>query len=125
MSVNRMRISKLGACLFLFTVTGLTGCDKISSTYEHLTNKNPETSQSNPVKVVSPSTNTAAETPKTKEVLPENIIARVGDWSITVDEFKDKRRPKVTKQMGGNPEDSDSGQSDQGKANEMTEAKGE
>ena len=58
--------------------------------YEHLTNKNPEVSSPSSVKVFSPSKNIPVEAPKTKEVLPENILARVGDWSLTADEFKDK-----------------------------------
>ena len=91
MAVNKLFISKLGACFILFVATGLTGCDKISSVYEHMTKK--ESAKSAPTsaeKSVSPSKNIPAETPKSKETLPANVVASVGEWSITLDEFNDK-----------------------------------
>jgi peptidyl-prolyl cis-trans isomerase C len=91
MVVNRVRISGFGACFVLFVATGLAGCEKISSVYDHLTKK--ESAKSAPISVeksVSPSKNIPAEIPKTKETLPANVVASVGDWSITLDEFNDK-----------------------------------
>lgn len=91
MVANRMLISKWTAFFVFFVAAGLTGCEKISSVYENATKKEIVNSASTPAeKSVSPSKNVPAEIPEQKEALPANVVASVGDWSITIAEFNDK-----------------------------------
>lgn len=92
MPVNNALRGQLLVCFLLFAASALTGCDQISSVYERLTNKKSPKNESVPTKVVtaSPQTKTNTTLPAESENLPENIVARVGNWTITVEEFQNK-----------------------------------
>jgi peptidyl-prolyl cis-trans isomerase C len=60
------------------------GCDKISSWYDSVTQK--DTHKTAPV---SPSPILPTETPIAAE-LPKNVVARVGSWNMTIDDFNER-----------------------------------
>lgn len=81
----------LGACFMFSFAIGLTGCDKISSVYENATKK--EHTKAAPIsaeKSTPTPEKSSTETPKSKQNLPADVLASVGDWSITIDEFNEK-----------------------------------
>jgi len=73
--------SLLALCL---TLSGLTGCDSISSWYDNVTQKNKKTVPLS----ASPTATAAAETPSAE--LPAGVIARIGNWTLTVDDFNER-----------------------------------
>lgn len=92
MFVNRVLTGKLAAGCLLIAVSALTGCDQISSLYDKFTNKKSQKIEAVPTKaaITAPQTETNPSLPAASENLPENIVARVGNWSITIDDFNNK-----------------------------------
>ncbi len=92
MFVNRVLTGKLAAGCLLIAVSALTGCDQISSLYDKFTNKKSQKIEAVPTKAVitASQTETNPSLPAASENLPENIVARVGNWSITIDDFNNK-----------------------------------
>lgn len=92
MAGNKMLFSKLvGAYFILLIASTLAGCEKIASTYDNLTKKESDKTATHLSNSTIPATTTIpSENTKTKQDLPQNVVARVGDWSITLDEFNNK-----------------------------------
>ncbi len=93
MFVNKTLTGKLLAGFLLFAVSGLTGCDQISAAYDKLTNKNPKKVDPTPAQSspeIPKAENNQATPQPTSENLPDNIVARVGNWSLTIDDFNGK-----------------------------------
>lgn len=92
MSAHKILNGKLRAWICIIAVAALTGCDKLSSFYENTTDKKSvkTNTSATPSTTPSPATSVTTETPPKQEALPANVVARVGDWSITVEEFNDK-----------------------------------
>ena len=66
---------------FLFVLMGTAGCDKISSFFSGQSSTN----NNKPVEVSSPK---AIENSNVS--LPPNALAKVGDWTLTMDDFKER-----------------------------------
>src|SRR5262245_52608960 len=91
MLANRILKSTLRAWICFAAVAMLAGCDKIASVYESSTKKDTSKTKT----TAAPST-TSSTTPSTtensqkQEPLPANVIARVGSWSLTIEDFNEK-----------------------------------
>ncbi len=85
---NKTSVGIATACLALIS---LPGCDKISSWYDGLTKKDTKKTEVNTsaAPAATATIDTLSMTPAMGK-LPENVIARVGNWSVTVDEFNDR-----------------------------------
>lgn len=70
--------------ILLTTVFMVSGCDIVKSVTDKVLNKKEETG------VPKESAAKASPTPIVESALPENILAKVGTWSITKDEFTDR-----------------------------------
>lgn len=93
MSVRKSLASKLGACLILCFSVSLVGCDKIAALYDNSTKQKPanQSPQAAPIqKEKTSSPEKSVESKSTNEPLPSNVLASVGNWSITLDEFNSK-----------------------------------
>lgn len=91
MVVKSTLITKLSGFLIISCAIGLSGCDKFSSVNENSSKK--EQSKAIPAtsnKTTPTTENNSTDSAKAKENLPENVLASVGDWSITLEEFNDK-----------------------------------
>ena len=87
---SRNHSAFFGLCLLF--IAGITGCDFINSIKEYLSGEPKTPVVEKPLTVEkqvpaqpAPSEKSAAEAP-----LPKNVLARVGSWTITVDEFKER-----------------------------------
>ncbi len=93
--MKKDRIFIVAAALFCLTIAG---CDQISSTIESIFNKNKKTtaSTSEDKAVQPPPVKTSTEKIKDQASAAAalntqaDVLASVGSWSITVDEFKDR-----------------------------------
>lgn len=95
MFLNKKFIHRFQVCFILCFSVSLIGCDKIASLYDKSTSKQSSKQNSQQKSAASPSNNIPSVTanPKveqTSKELPANVLASVGDWSITIDEFNDK-----------------------------------
>lgn len=93
MIVNKTLSGKVLAGFLLVFLSGLTGCDQIYSIFEKSANKNNKNVESIPVQKFPDTAKTEkiqSPSQSTSETLPDNIVARVGNWSITIDEFNGK-----------------------------------
>ena len=79
---------------FVLVLAGTSGCDKISAFFS---GQSPANKDSKPVEAASPaavSTPAVVSAPKPVEdpnaPLPANVLAKVGDWTLTTDDFKER-----------------------------------
>jgi peptidyl-prolyl cis-trans isomerase C len=68
-------------------LSGLTGCDRISSWYESVTQK--DTKKTAPAPAAATKAAPVDPTAVNAE-LPPGVIARIGKWTLTVDEFNER-----------------------------------
>ncbi len=74
--------------IFLFSLLLIvTGCDKITALYESLS---PSTSTKTTGVIKKDLKKLSSKTQKQTEPLSDNVVARVGTWTITIDEFNDR-----------------------------------
>lgn len=90
MIVNKTLSGKVLAGFLLVFLSGLTGCDQIYSIFEKSTNKNVESIPVQKFPDTAKTDKIQSSSQSTSETLPDNIVARVGNWSITIDEFNGK-----------------------------------
>ena len=83
--------------VFLLFLGTLVGCDQISSFFDYFSGKKTQQTTTAAQARVEPSTTAAsasAASPATKsgsnQPLPPNVLARVGNWTITIGEFKER-----------------------------------
>ncbi len=92
MSANTLFKSTIRAWICFVVVAMLAGCDKIFPSSENSSKKdNPKTNTTvTPSTTPSPAASSPTVNSQTQEPLPANIVARVGSWSITIEDFNDK-----------------------------------
>ena len=91
MAVKKMLMSRQGIYLFICITIYLAGCDKFSSVYDKSTKKESSTAVTPSTnKVIPASEKISSDGSKPKDNLPSNVLASVGEWSITIEEFNDK-----------------------------------
>ncbi len=86
-----MKLHKLSGfqIISLSLIVGITGCDQISAISEYF-NKPKKTKVSVTKPVSQAKENSVKKSKKNNKILPTNMLARVGNWSITTEEFNDR-----------------------------------
>lgn len=87
---SRDRSAFFGLCLLL--VFGITGCDFINSIKEYLSGASQAPVVEKPLTVEKqvPVQPVQSEKPAVEAPLTKDVLARVGNWTITVDEFNER-----------------------------------
>ncbi len=80
----------LGVLVMFFIMTGITGCDQISFLMQSVTHKDAKKISVAPVAAPSPVVQAEPSKIPADGPLPPGVLARVGNWSITLDEFNEK-----------------------------------
>jgi len=72
--------------IFCFLLLMGVGCDKITALYDQLSPSTKTTVGTKKVKIKASDSKISKQT----EPLSDDVVARVGDWTITIDEFNDR-----------------------------------
>ena len=88
--MHEMMNRTINLFLLIFLLSGTTGCDKISSLFGRKSSaKNQKVVSASPV---SSPASTSFNNPQENVIasLPANVLAKVGNWTLTLDEFKER-----------------------------------
>lgn len=88
--------SKFLSLLCSVVLLGLFGCDMVDSVKDQISKKDKQVAATEKT-AVSTSTKTENKTENVNKPLAPNVLARVGDWQITIDEFNEQL--KAVKEM--------------------------
>lgn len=90
MVLNKLPFVGLSVAMVFMMMAGVVGCDQISSMMDSITRKDAKKTTSTAAVASSTAQATIPEPSKPNGPLAPDVLARVGDWSITINEFNEK-----------------------------------